>query len=562
MKTMKNFGSTAGLTRLKDDPSTPAKGMVAAISTAYASGFLPGDIRGAFITAADGVSETLVGSELVTNGTFDVDTAGWSAEEPAVTTLSVAGGTLYVDGGANAGGAIQAFSTVPGKTYVVTGMLAKDATAVLSAAVRVLDGNGALGVGMLLASFTSAATTLTLGSANFVALSNTSSLYLRGDTKASFDNISVREVIADRSVKNNGLVINGSLTKAPVAAGAGLCALSGFSATNYLERPYDASLDFGTGDFCVMGWLTFGATFTERALLALGDGVSIGSMLFKIDAQNRLALFIRNSTAFVEAVSYTDAGLAGTSFNCVEVDRRGSAVTLRINGRVVGTGTSALTVSNATAKLRVGERQDISTPHSGKLALWRISATAPSDDQLKAIYETEKKLFEPGAQCAIAGTSNAVTALAYDEDTDLLHVGTSWGRSAFQGLLRVSSEATPVGSIKALAASGGAVVQAGASAVDVYIPAYSLREELERLDDATRALGSVPVFHEFDAVTSQVDFVVPAGFRVVAVYSAGSLKREGTTKDWVRINDGFRETVRFAVAPGNGVWVSIMTVRA
>jgi hypothetical protein len=37
-----------------------------------------------------------------------------------------------------------------------------------------------------------------------------------------------------------------------------------------------------------------------------------------------------------------------------------------------------------------------------------------------------------------------VTALAYDEVTDLLHVGTSAGRSDFQGLRRINNTTTAV----------------------------------------------------------------------------------------------------------------------
>ena len=37
-------------------------------------------------------------------------------------------------------------------------------------------------------------------------------------------------------------------------------------------------------------------------------------------------------------------------------------------------------------------------------------------------------------KATLYGSSSDVTALGYDEDTELLHVGTSSGRSDFQGL--------------------------------------------------------------------------------------------------------------------------------
>jgi trimeric autotransporter adhesin len=93
----------------------------------------------------------------------------------------------------------------------------------------------------------------------------------------------------------------------------------------------------------------------------------------------------------------------------------------------------------------------------GSLALWRISATAPTAEQIAKIYNDEKYLFQDGAQATLYGASDAVTALAYDDATDLLHVGTSGGRSVFQGLRRVSNTAVAVGT--AISASNGLVVE-------------------------------------------------------------------------------------------------------
>ena len=60
------------------------------------------------------------------------------------------------------------------------------------------------------------------------------------------------------------------------------------------------------------------------------------------------------------------------------------------------------------------------------------------------MYNDEKHLFEENAKATLYGSSDAVTALAYDEDTELLHVGTSAGRSDFQGLRRINNTTTAV----------------------------------------------------------------------------------------------------------------------
>jgi len=86
-----------------------------------------------------------------------------------------------------------------------------------------------------------------------------------------------------------------------------------------------------------------------------------------------------------------------------------------------------------------------------------MSATAPTAEQIAKIYEDEKMLFQENAQATLYGTSDAVTALAYDETTKLLHVGTSDGRSVFQGLRRVDNTTNAVG--VAISAHNGLVAE-------------------------------------------------------------------------------------------------------
>jgi hypothetical protein len=108
--------------------------------------------------------------------------------------------------------------------------------------------------------------------------------------------------------------------------------------------------------------------------------------------------------------------------------------------------------------LHVGIRGDaVTSKWRGALALLRISGTAPTAEQIKKIYEDEKVLFQENAQATLHGTSDAVTALAYDDTTELLHVGTSAGRSVFQGLKRVDNTTDAVG--VAISASNGLVVE-------------------------------------------------------------------------------------------------------
>ena len=93
----------------------------------------------------------------------------------------------------------------------------------------------------------------------------------------------------------------------------------------------------------------------------------------------------------------------------------------------------------------------------GSLALARIGKTAPTAEQIKRIYNDEKYLFSENAKCTLYGTSDEVTALAYDDSIDVLHVGTSSGRSEFQGLTRINNTTTAV--TTKISASNGLVAE-------------------------------------------------------------------------------------------------------
>ena len=73
------------------------------------------------------------------------------------------------------------------------------------------------------------------------------------------------------------------------------------------------------------------------------------------------------------------------------------------------------------------------------------------------MYEDEKRLFNPNAKATFYGSSDTVTGLAYDDITKELHVGTSAGRSTFQGLSRTANTTDAVGTV--ISASNGLVAE-------------------------------------------------------------------------------------------------------
>lgn len=175
-------------------------------------------------------------------------------------------------------------------------------------------------------------------------------------------------------------------------------------------------------------------------------------------------------------------------------------------------------------------------------------------------------MFQPGVQVALPDTG-AVVDLSYDDTLDRVKGTTASNEFSYTGLVRVESAASAAGSISKVAMRSGMKLLARTGTnpgVDVSFASINLREALLRHnEDANRlsglALGRV---FDFDAAANQTDFTLPVGWEVSEVLVAGASKREGAAKDWTRQFDGFKETTRFAVAPGNATWVQLIARRA
>ena len=101
--------------------------------------------------------------------------------------------------------------------------------------------------------------------------------------------------------------------------------------------------------------------------------------------------------------------------------------------------------------------RNYSVSTSARMALARVGLGAPSPDQLRKMWVDEKMLFNENAKCTIHGTSDAVTGLAFDDSHNIIHVGTSAGRSEFSGLTRINNTTTAV--TTAISASNGLVAE-------------------------------------------------------------------------------------------------------
>jgi hypothetical protein len=446
-----HVGDTKGLSNISVNSSSVNEGMVNWVTKDYVTGWMNGDIK--LATLSDTDDTDVVGSELVTNGTFDTDVSGWSNNATELLTWNSSG---YADidrnGGSSQGQCYQYITTEIGKSYVV----AVDVLAVSHGFQVYYDGNS-------MPSTSGSTVTNTTGTFYwwFTATNTSTKIDLSAvqssSGTASVDNVSIKLAESDRSVNNKGLQVVGTITKTPVATGADLVAYSGFSSGNELFQRYNSDLNIGNGDFAIMVWAKHVPDGSNAAYYVFDRADTDGSNrtgAYYIPSQNRFDLYSPSGTV---SANGSAAPLSDWSF--LTFVRNGGTGYIYQNGRLLNSSSMPESwTGDGTAIFRIGARFNGAEPWTlGSLSLFRLSATAPSEEQIKKIYEDEKMLFQENAKATLYGSSDAVTALAYDDSTNLLHVGTSAGRSVFQGLQRIDNTTNAVGT--AISAVDGMVVE-------------------------------------------------------------------------------------------------------
>lgn len=444
-----------GLNLINYDPN-PNAGLFAYIKTNYNTGWMHGDIKGAWLS--DTSTASVTGTELITNGTFTTNTSGWTARNGG--TISVVSGALRVNANGNAyGGVAQTITTTAGKQYVLTltsgtitnatqfNVIARDYYASTNLAVSAVSANS----NNIVIYFT-AINTLT--DIIFESINNTSSIF-------DVDNVSVRITELDRSVNNKGLAVYGTLTKTAVATNADLVGYTGFSATNYLVQPYNSALAVGTGDICFMGWAKTSVSGNYELIFSYGFNLTNEFRVFFLNDGTGILLQATNN-AFAGSYDSVATAIAGLrNWTHLTIIRKNlTNYQVYVNGVLVQNSTLAYftTFSNTgnNSSFYFGNTSGGFTTNQS-FSLWRISTSVPSSEQILKIYNDEKALFQENSKAVLYGSSDAVTAIAYDDTTKLLHVGTSSGRSDFQGLERINNTTTAV--TTAISASNGLIAE-------------------------------------------------------------------------------------------------------
>ena len=261
----------------------------------------------------------------------------------------------------------------------------------------------------------------------------------------------------------------GSVTKTPVADGAELMAFGNFSSSNYIRCGTNPNLEMGSGDFYYIFWVNPGSSTSGKVVLShwsynVNSSVAGRVGFYFNSGSMRLDLGDDATTSGqYQAITGTNGIQDSNGWHMVIGLRRGGNAELWVDGKLdVSKQLNSYadgTYGNKRRIVEIGYSPGMGSPDSGiKVALLRIGKTvAPTKEQIEKMYKDELQLFGKNAKCTLFGSAASITGLAFDDSTNVLHAGTSVGRSDFRGLVRINNTETPV--THDISASNGLVIE-------------------------------------------------------------------------------------------------------
>ena len=444
-----------GLSITSENVNSPSNGMSAWIRKDSNTGWMHGNVKRALCSSTDSTDlnrTNLLGSL----GTF-ASASGWSLQGAGA--FSISGGKL--NGNGTSGDSFAQRAETPavittGDTYTVKFTVSNYASGNIRARVAnssygpTVSANGTY-YHEFRAGSTPTETILFYGNA-FNGKVDDVELYIQDQ---------------DRSRNSTGMTVVGTVPRTPVADGAELMAYGPFGDNAYLIQEYSSDLDYGTGDFYYMIWINLSGHSPLQGIWSRQDqGQGSGNRIqFQTVGSGAGKIAIYSGVNYTSFNTESELGIG--VWHQVAMVRRSGTMYWYKDGVQLVSYSDTTNYTNSGADLRLGglnlgsSGQEYTTNHyamsQGKIALFRTGSTAPNPGQLKKMYYDEKKLFQENAKCSLYGTSNDVEAVAYDDTNDILHVGTSSGRSEFVGLNRINNTTTAV--TTAISASDGLVAE-------------------------------------------------------------------------------------------------------
>ena len=253
----------------------------------------------------------------------------------------------------------------------------------------------------------------------------------------------------DRANQNYGLLTMGTVPKNPVEDGAEAIAYGPFSSANYFRQGYNPNLDWDAGTrWHISFWVNFTQDDAYNVLMKRSAG---SGNTWTIETGGD------NSIAFKGTGGAVKANISGDNvFNewrHFVYTHDGVAMYGYKDGKIIDTDYGTASYVNALGMLHIGSDDC----DNSKLAMVRMGKGSLSSEQVKRIYADEKKIFQKNAKCTLYGTTSATKAIAYDDSTDIVHVGTASGRSDMSGMVRINNTTDAVNF--AISASNGLVAE-------------------------------------------------------------------------------------------------------
>jgi len=269
-----------------------------------------------------------------------------------------------------------------------------------------------------------------------------------------------------------------SLTVQTVNTGSELKCISGFASNKYINNTASA-VNYGNGSGCeltLMGWIKItdvsnysylcsvrSDTNSKHAGIAVHSSGGRGGQVYAYDNSH--------PTVYSDSDGASNMTIHNGEWHHVcGVWNGNTDKKLYLNGRLVGSVSSSMGSINldSTQVHSLGHYYDGSnrTYHClGHLSLVKFVKGCPTADQIWQIYDDERKMFDPGIQLSLLGSSNNMLGLDYDPNTGILHTGNLSGRSDFRKLVRINSTTTPLvhtdhqhgGDYNQISAAGGLV---------------------------------------------------------------------------------------------------------
>ena len=411
--------------------------------------------QGGGATVTGQIGHIAVRRVMVKNGRFSHDAAGWTASNGATLT-SDSGRLKMVGSTVDYPRAKQTVSgLVVGKRYVFVG----EGKGSGHSYIITLDGaSGSVNSGWVNVS-------AFRWTKYFMATTTTLDITLQGSSNDNvthyYDNITLKEaMVYDHSSVWRPLSVFGNIKTVPVAPGAELMAYTNWDGDNntehgnYLMQEYvdNAYMDF-TGDFNISFWFdgNLGGTGTALEIKWVNDDGDNGWM---IHINSNTSYFLDGDWDTYSAYKQINNTSPYRDTWCkVNFVRRSNVLYYYLDGVLVDSGYNMGGWNMTKTTYHTLKILMTRNSQNCKLALFNIGDATTTDAEIFDMYRDELSMFEPNSKVALIGTdtmyssgviNSNIKAVAYDDSTDTLHIGTEHGRTDMNGLNTINTTTTAV----------------------------------------------------------------------------------------------------------------------